>query len=216
MTKSQLITSAIFACLSNSIGSFFISTKSVVETQPLEDIVVEPQIKKSGWSSGFSLDSLKEIIAVIPKSAEEIKNSLQSLDYVQQIKVFGQSFGLCTLFSTFPAVVTTYLDQKYLLTQELPNSGLLKYSVAGVSSAAISGLLTNFAPQVVSSTGLTFQPLSFYNQMIFASLSGIQACGFKAIQEWEEDSEKQQIIIIYNNSELGDASLKDFINSLEN
>ena len=52
--------------------------------------------------------------------------------------------------------------------------------------------------------------------MIFASLSGIQACGFKAIQEWEEDSEKQQIIIIYNNSELGDASLKDFINSLEN
>lgn len=125
------------------------------------------------------------------------------IDTSTSLKAFSKCFGHFCVFSTTPALLTTYIDQKYSLTNNMTNSGLFKYLITGCLSVSMSHLFLKGGIKLFEKcSGIELRNFTPAETYIMYTMSLVESCAFKCIQEWEDKPERQTIIICDGDSEL--------------
>lgn len=144
MTKNQLLWSFGIASIFNSIGSFLIMPNKAdmlkssfpndandIDDSDVQEVQRKPKewFWKRAWNSipsvnGTMQEFKKTLKDVIQSASIEFNDIVQQVDMTVSCKAFSKSFANCCIFSTIPAILTTYFDQKYSVTQAIFDSAL--------------------------------------------------------------------------------------------
>jgi hypothetical protein len=228
MTKSQLLWSFGIASIFNSIGSFIIMPNAssynynvepaspTASDMDFDEIEEESQPKQWFWQRAWNaIPTVGGTMKEFRKTAEEVvkitteelgvlmNDFANKVDTSMSLKFFSKCFGNFCIFSTTPAVLTTYIDQKYSLTSQITDNGLLKYLLTGFFSVSISHLFLKGGIKLFEDiSGVAFGNFTTVETYIMYTMSLVESCAFKCIQEWEDKPERQTIIICDGDSEL--------------
>jgi hypothetical protein len=223
MTKNQLLWSFGIASIFNSIGSFLIMPNKAdmlkssfpndandIDDSDVQEVQQQPKewFWKRAWNSipsvnGTMQEFKKTLKDVIQSASIEFNDIVQQVDMTVSCKAFSKCFGHFSIFVTTPALLTTYIDQKYSLASIITDSVLLDYLINGCISASISSLFLTWGVQLFEDlSGVKFGNFTATEHYIMCTISIAEAVAFKCIQEWEDTPEKQTIIIYSGDPEL--------------